>query len=650
MLSNQRIANAALYACLLLVFFIAYLIYLPGLTGPFLFDDFPNLEPIGALGVIDHWETFWAYVSTGFSGPAGRPLSLASFLLDARDWPADPFPFKRTNLILHLLIGGVLFATIRALLRAIGHDRTAADWIALLAMALWLLNPFLVSTTLYVVQRMTQLSTLFVLLGIWGYLWGRSMLTRRPLLGHTLMTLALGLGTLLAVYSKENGALLPLLALVIELSLRWHWTQPGPDRRWMLVVMGVPTLIILYYLAQPLLHPEASFASRDFTLAERLWTEPRLIWDYLWHLFVPHIQTQGLYHDGQLVSSGWWAPWTTLPALLGIGGLVLGGWLARRRWPLVALGLLFFLAGHLLESTTIPLELYFEHRNYLPAIFLFVPIAAGIWSLRHRLSRPVLAFILLALTGSYAFATWQHASLWGDENRLMLIWAETNPASPRAQVSAAQTWLRLGRPDLALAHLEQASERLPDSALLTASRLAFEAELQRLSASALQQGLTRMLQQPFDAQMMKALEMLVESLNAQGHLPEHTHILLSALDTLRENPNERGGVADRVALRFSYYLQGTLSAGQGDGEAAERYFVQALEHYRATEPALNMVSVLASNGYYRQALNLLDKTEAVLKQETDAKLKRKRSTYEMEIARLRTMLLEDIVNAEKTAD
>ena len=33
----------------------------------------------------------------------------------------------------------------------------------------------------------------------------------------------------------------------------------------------------------------------------------------------------------------------------------------------VAFGIAFFLGGHLLESTVLPLELYYEHRNYLPS-------------------------------------------------------------------------------------------------------------------------------------------------------------------------------------------------------------------------------------------------------------------------------------------
>src|SRR5690606_35304115 len=143
--------------------------------------------------------------------------SLLSFLIDANNWPAEAWPFKRTNLVIHLTVGLVLFGTTRALLLSIGRSTSEAYWLGLAATALWLVNPFLVSTTLYVVQRMTQLAALFVLAGVWCYLHGRILLTRsRTWQGYIFLGVGVPLCTLLATLSKENGALLPLLLLVIQ--------------------------------------------------------------------------------------------------------------------------------------------------------------------------------------------------------------------------------------------------------------------------------------------------------------------------------------------------------------------------------------------------------------------------------------------------
>ena len=620
------------------IWFLAWLVYQPGLSGPFLFDDGPNLEKIGDLGPIDNWELFRAYLHSGFSGPTGRPISLASFLIDANDWPADPAPFKHTNLLIHLLIGAILFPTIRKLLRMIGRSHRDADWIGLIATALWLLNPFLVSTTLYVVQRMTQLAALFSILGIWGYLQGRLWLPTRPALGYATLSISLVLGTLLAVFSKENGALLPMLILTLEVALHFHWTTPGPNWRWQGVFLGLPSLAIVVYLAMRLPGLDRPIPTRDFSLLERVLTEPRILWDYLFHLFIPHIQTRGLYQDGIVISTGLSAPWTTWPALLGLLLLGIGGWLARRPWPLISLAILFFLAGHLLESTTIALELYFEHRNYLPAVFLFVPVADGLLALRNRMKPALIAFIAASLIGGYATATWQGARLWGNEAQLLLVWAETNPHSPRAQVSAAQTWLRMGQPERAFALLEHASREIPDSALLTTNTLSFKAELGVLSPAELATVADHLRRQPFDAQMLKALKYLVESINARAPLPAHTAIVLSLLAGIRDDLQGRVPIADR----YTYYLQGLLLSGQGDAGGAYHYLSEALSRYARVETGLHIVSMLATHGHFQEALKILDQSKQVLDAQADRQLDRQRSTYEQEIARLRTTLMDDI--------
>src|SRR5690348_18139659 len=102
MARNIRLAPWLLLCCTVL---LAALAYDQGLHGGFLFDDFANLPSLGATGPITRWDTFFRYVTSGTADPTGRPIALLSFLLDARDWPANPYPFKRTNLLIHLLNG-----------------------------------------------------------------------------------------------------------------------------------------------------------------------------------------------------------------------------------------------------------------------------------------------------------------------------------------------------------------------------------------------------------------------------------------------------------------------------------------------------------------------------------------------------------------
>ncbi|MGL1834652.1 hypothetical protein ACKVEX_13735, partial [Rhodocyclaceae bacterium SMB388] len=199
------------------MFALAWLVYRPGLAGTFLFDDWSNLRLLGDFGQIDNLESLKLYLLSGFAGPTGRPVAMLSFLLDARDWPADPRPFKQTNVLIHLLNGLVLFALLRLLARALGKPPATAAWAAMFAAAIWLLHPLWISTTLYAVQRMTQLSALFMLLGMAFYV--QTRLRHGPVANARLIAqsaAALGICGMLAVFSKENGALLAPLLLITD--------------------------------------------------------------------------------------------------------------------------------------------------------------------------------------------------------------------------------------------------------------------------------------------------------------------------------------------------------------------------------------------------------------------------------------------------
>src|SRR6185312_14310557 len=111
---HARMRTRALLLCAALVALLAatWLIYSPGLSGGYLFDDYANLPAIGATGPVDNGATLARYLTSGTADPTGRPLTLASFLIDARDWPADPRAFKITNVLLHLLNGALLYAVL----------------------------------------------------------------------------------------------------------------------------------------------------------------------------------------------------------------------------------------------------------------------------------------------------------------------------------------------------------------------------------------------------------------------------------------------------------------------------------------------------------------------------------------------------------
>lgn len=458
---NNHLTRASVaWVALPVILLVTWCVYLPGLSGGFLFDDFINLSALGNSGPIDNWASFLRYVTSGTADPTGRPLALMSFLIDAQDWPADPRPFLRTNLILHLTNGALLFVLLRTLGRAIQDESESKITLAaLLATALWLLHPLFVSTTLYVVQREAMLPTTFVLLGLIAFSCGRIALSAtRGSAGTVSMMLGIGLGTTLALLCKANGVLLPLLAWVLESTVFRKLPELEADtpaatrlarvRMWLIVL---PSLLTLAYLVHFLASWNSFPANRSWTVGQRLLSEPRILLEYLRLLLIPRSMSSGIFNDHYQASIGLFQPGITAISLLLVASSLFLAHRVRTKFPVSAAAILFFFAGHVLESSAVPLELYFEHRNYLPALLLFWPFARGICAWRGpSWIRILAASLLLALV---TVTTAQRAQMWGQPERLATIWATLNPESSRAQAMAAMSLVNAARSKQAISQL-----------------------------------------------------------------------------------------------------------------------------------------------------------------------------------------------------
>lgn len=632
---------------------VGLLVYWPGLHGGFLFDDFPNLSPIGDLGGIHDWANFKAFVLHGAAGPLGRPVALASFLLDATDWPANPRPFKLTNLGLHLITGAMLCIASYKLLRLFDIPSPSARWGAVLNMALWLLHPYMLSTTLYVVQRMAQLAALFMFVGLAGYLHGRLMLQRRQLAGYIWMSTALTIGTILAVFSKENGILLPLLTLVIEWCLaarpaRWtpssaaQPTNIRPDWRWRAPFLWLPTAAVVLQLGKQINLSPNAWPTRPFNQLERLLTEPRVLWEYLWQLFVPRIEGLGLFQDGYAISTDLWHPATTLPALTGIIALLIAAVWLRHKWrwgTYIALAVTFFLASHLIESTVVGLELYFEHRNYAAAAFLLLPVAMAIVWLYERRWRSIAIFASISIVGLLSALTWQRAMLWSDTDRLETYWAVATPNSPRAQNHLAVQYFKHGKVSAGFAQLEQAMNRLPDSALLSMQWLLQKIVHGQATTSDFDQVAQNLPRQRFDAQAVLGLRMIVETLMEPATNPEYREQTLHILDVMHGLPQYL-----HVPLfnRLAPYLRALILLSNHLPDESTKLFLIAMDRYKDIDSSLSMVAHMGNAGYPSHALLLLEEARSIYAQQPGSQLKRPRSVYDDEIDRLDGILRDEM--------
>jgi tetratricopeptide (TPR) repeat protein len=625
----------------LLLFIAAVFAYWPGLAGPFLLDDFGSIADLGDRGGVRDWSTFKAFVFGGHAGTLGRPISLLSFLIDGTNWPTDPWPFKRTNLLIHLLNGGLVGLLAARILRLLDFDRQDARWIALVSAACWMLHPFLVSTTLYAVQRMAQLSTLFVFTGLVAYLYGRSFIVTRPLKAYAVMSLSVGLFTLLAIFSKENGILLPLLIGVLEITIfASQQSRVGlPNRYWSALFIVVPSAFVLLYLGDRVLRNDFFdiVPPRDYSAYESLLTQARVLVDYVRHWFIPELYTTGVFQDHFLKSTGILSPVTTLLAALLHTALITVSLVKRREWPLFAFAVLFFYGGHLLESSVLNLELYFEHRNYMAAAFLFLPLVV---LLRSRVSQPMFFGVAIAALLVLGNFTRYSATVWQDFPSIVEASARKAPTSARAQAQYATQLFNAGRYDESLQVIDRAVENIDsEHPLLLVNRAIIHCQLGVLSTSEFDKLADVTTNRFYDVRSLKLYTSLTESIG-MGKCPE---ISLARLRTMFEEMLLLPVNSDPRSLSYSqiHYFIGLASVKAGDSPQAVAAFEESLRARPGASHAMIMAALLATSEYYEEALHFSDIAMSQLEVEDQGILGRARVT-ENDIHHFRKVVRADI--------
>jgi hypothetical protein len=435
-------AGAVFWLALLVCFWL----YRVGVNGPTILDDAVNLQELKSLEENPRY--LLDFVLGNGAGLFGRPLAMFSFALSWLSGPGDVVVFKQHNLLLHLLNASLVFLLSLRVLELSNHGRSA--WTSLLVALLWLFAPLHLSTVLYVIQRMAQLSALFVLAGLYLYAVGRQRLEKTGrgwgwLLGAQFCGV-------LAALSKENGALYWPLQMLFEFCFHSGTGAGSPAARIVRtankVLLATGIVVVLGALigyADIFIGP---YERREFTLLERVLTEARVLWQYVWAFAWPMQPGFGVFHDDIVVSTGLFAPPQTLVSVCAWIAVVAGAVIGRRSPAMrtCAFGVLFYAVSHSMESTLLPLELYFEHRNYLAVFGLALAVVCLVDQLASRLQLlgPTIWLALPALIISAIIATGLRASIWGNEYLLVIAQQREHPRSARANMEMATKMTRLG--------------------------------------------------------------------------------------------------------------------------------------------------------------------------------------------------------------
>jgi len=418
----------------------------PGWNGSFVLDDYPNIVQNQTLKFTEFsFNKLWTATISGISSSTGRPISMLSFALSSYFHGLNPFLFKLTNTIIHLLNTILVFLFSIKLLNLPKLQETlaltfkATIIISFLISLIWAVSPINISSSLYIVQRMNELSFLFLLSACLFYLHIRTSKEYSVLL-QILLFFILCILLTLSVLSKENGILTIPLIFLIEYFLLYKSCKRSNQLFYycnLLFFFIFPIVFIFIYL---LLSNGSSldYSNRDFSLIERMMTQLRILIFYNKQLLFPDIYQLSYINDDIITSTSITKPFSTLYSLIFWCIFTLLSLWYYKKYPWIFFGLVWFLISHSIESTIIPLEMYFEHRNYLPSfgiIFLGVTTLYYIYSKNNHIFPKYLVYLSIICYLIYLiFHAHLSAKIIGNTNLMYNNYADKHPKSIRSQL------------------------------------------------------------------------------------------------------------------------------------------------------------------------------------------------------------------------
>lgn len=439
-LSFRRLitADLAMITLALVGMVIIYRIYAIGFSFGFSFDDEPNLK---GLSRVINFDSAMLFVFGGTAGPLGRPLSMASFLVDIAHWPDHPAGFIRTNALLHQInILLVMWVGLLIGQLAVPDERKRRIFAVLVAL-MWGMSPLILSSTLMAVQRMNLLSATCVLVGLVGFLKVFACHEVPGWRGLALAAASLIAGSSIGILAKENAILLPVYALCVAAFLptfRKLSAAPIFPVWWRMIFLYLPLAYVIFYLLRYWWLTDGVYPGRNFDVVQRLISESRVLFRYLHMLLLPTRTGIGPYQDGYTVSADLFDPPTGIISVMAWIVLAAAAVCDRAdRFGWFRFAVLWYLLGHILESTVVGLELYFEHRNYLPSLGVWFALVG--WSLCGKTAPAIRAALLTVVAAAHMFVLVESVRVWSSRELASAVWVRDNPASQRALMFRTST-------------------------------------------------------------------------------------------------------------------------------------------------------------------------------------------------------------------
>jgi tetratricopeptide (TPR) repeat protein len=566
---------------------LAAVAYGNAINHPFLYDDIVLVLKNPAIRSLDNIPSFIG-VDAGSTGLRTRWTRDVTHALEFAAVGAQPALYHLTNVVLHALVGVVLFALLAQL-----TGNLALGW---WAAALFTVHPVNTEVVAHISGRRELLAALF------GGLFLLFMAAYYRKGGVWRFCLALPV-LYLAAFSKEMALMAAPAAVLIELYVRARekgtttssesglsglfraMLQAFRSRVWAHATLAAVTLflagLILFGTADH--RGLAGLPSFYETSGEGLDTLDRMHIAGMGArlLALPVGLTVDYSFDALGINGPGLSAAGAVSLIFLIGSILMTvAGLIRRTW--VGLGGLLFILFYLPVSGIIPWhEIFAERFLYMPGIGFCLAAASGmLWLSRQVRLRDYATAGGIVILMVLAFLTIDRNRDWGSAERLWASAAERYPGCARAHKALADEMLTEGRAEVAFDHYRRAVEILPtykDAHIGVAASLAAQRRFQ--------ESLTAI------AEVRERWPRDEKALNLQGYLYQSLGNDAKALAAYQE------AVEINPSFAEGYNNLGRIFAELGDLEGAVRMYEQALSADPSMSTALINLATIHRHGF-----------------------------------------------------
>lgn len=445
---------------LILLPLLILITYSHTLHSPFVFDDIANISsnPAARASDLNFENMRKAAVDSPIST---RPVSYISFAVNYFFHKHEVYGYRLVNLVIHVLNGVLLYLFLMNTFKLpiLQESIKKPFLVAYFAALVWVIHPLQVQSVTYIVQRMNSLATLFYMLAFLCYL--KARLSSNGSRRWVLAALSFASG-ILALGSKEIAVTLPFFILLYE----WMFFQ-DMDFPWLrrnIIVLAaagffLAVMFFVYVGRNPWQTIAAGYSSRDFTMWQRLLTEPRVILHYI-ELFVFPLPTRLTLLPEFSVSTSLVEPATTLPAIIGVMFIISTAMALAKDMRLISFAILWFMGNLVVESSVVSLEIIFLHRTYLPS--MMASLLATYLVLQHVRSEKIAKSMMISALLTLSFWTYDQNKTWCDKVYFWRDCLQKNRTDYRVYNNLAKALEEKGEVEVAIGMYEKAISVNPD--------------------------------------------------------------------------------------------------------------------------------------------------------------------------------------------